>query len=1021
MVIGNSCYIGNVHLNTTTSEPEEWVMMPQQGPIAFLASIDIGLRNWLAMYTRGWYESFSQVNYGKGIGEHMKYTGQNVMQGGNLVNLNTVHTFTLQGDPTLVLNSFPLPDYSVKAENIFFDPAEVSAAVDSFDVKVVIENIGKAVHGSFVVQLERNAPLLGGPQIFAQTVTDLFSRDTIVFTVPTQAFAGGHGLNTFTVKVDLEPDEIPELDDAINNQTNTQLFIRSGDLVPVYPYDFAIVPEPVQELKASTGDPLAPLNTYHFQIDTTDLFNSPILETTTVQAPGGVVSWQPQNIFSINSSQDSTVFFWRCGLPDSTSGEMNWYERSFQYIEGKHGWGQAHYFQFKDNDYAGVVYDRPNREFDFFTGQRNLIADVAGNATGEAGYATKWSIGLQPIDYGTGCAQIPAWMVAVVDPLTFEPWWTYHPLQNPDGIDFGNANNSTACRNRQEGFFVFPMNDPASQAGMVNMLNTIPDGHHILIYTYRYLQKDSIQQYAPGLIAALEGIGMPDFDALADSVPFAMYVQKGDPSSYEDEIGSSLTSNISLSVWVDASTDQGFITAGAAGPAMQWHHLYWRDVEQGTDSTVIILQGLPADGGAAVNLYELQGTQDSLDISGISAIEYPHLRLRGHFFDLNNPTPDPSQIDRWQLLSTPAPECAIHPPLGYGSGIEGLAQGQDAWLAVAVQNISEFNMDSLLMTAWVVDANNIRTRIHYEVKQPLPSGAHLIDTIHFSTLGLGGTTTLIVEANPIDTITGEYHQLEQYHFNNLLHVRFDIDQDMINPLLDVTFDGRHILDGDIVSARPEIVITLDDENTVLLMDSPSDTANFKVYLTPPNGGIARLYFRDGNGNENMQFIPADGPENVAKIHWRPVFTVDGKYQLAVEATDQSANHSGDQRYSINFEVITRPTITEILNYPNPFTTNTRFVFTLTGHQVPTQMKIQILTVTGRVVREIGMHELGIIRVGRNITDFAWDGTDQFGDRLARGVYLYRVLAKLNGEDIEYRETSAGQYFNKGFGKMYLLK
>src|SRR5690606_31309709 len=163
VVIGNSCYIGNVHLNTTTSEPEEWVMMPQKGPIAFLASIDIGLANWLAMYTRGWYESFSQVNYGKGIGEHMKYTGQNVMQGGNLVNLNTVHTFTLQGDPTLVLNSFPLPDYSVKAENIFFDPAEVSAAVDSFDVKVVIENIGKAVHGSFIVQLERNAPLLGGP------------------------------------------------------------------------------------------------------------------------------------------------------------------------------------------------------------------------------------------------------------------------------------------------------------------------------------------------------------------------------------------------------------------------------------------------------------------------------------------------------------------------------------------------------------------------------------------------------------------------------------------------------------------------------------------------------------------------------------------------------------------------------------------------------------------------------------------------------------------------------------------
>ena len=85
------------------------------------------------------------------------------------------------------------------------------------------------------------------------------------------------------------------------------------------------------------------------------------------------------------------------------------------------------------------------------------------------------------------------------------------------------------------------------------------------------------------------------------------------------------------------------------------------------------------------------------------------------------------------------------------------------------------------------------------------------------------------------------------------------------------------------------------------------------------------------------------------------------------------------------------------------------------------MKIQILTVTGRVIREVGMHELGPIRVGRNMTEFAWDGTDEFGDKLARGVYLYRVIAKLHGEDIEYRETSASSYFSKGFGKMYLLR
>ncbi len=238
-------------------------------------------------------------------------------------------------------------------------------------------------------------------------------------------------------------------------------------------------------------------------------------------------------------------------------------------------------------------------------------------------------------------------------------------------------------------------------------------------------------------------------------------------------------------------------------------------------------------------------------------------------------------------------------------------------------------------------------------------------------------------------------------------------------MLDVTFDGLHILDGDVVSARPEILVNLDDENTTLLLDSPGDTVHFKVFLTDPSNVTRRIYFREGT-LDIMQFIPANGPSNISKIMYRPVFGLDGNYTLTVQASDISRNQSGDNDYKVSFEVINKPTITEVLNYPNPFTTSTRFVFTLTGQQPPTYMKIQIMTVSGRVVREIDMSELGPVRVGRNISEFAWDGTDQFGDKLARGVYLYHVVAKLNGETIEYRSTGASGFFEKGIGKMYLL-
>jgi flagellar hook assembly protein FlgD len=111
-----------------------------------------------------------------------------------------------------------------------------------------------------------------------------------------------------------------------------------------------------------------------------------------------------------------------------------------------------------------------------------------------------------------------------------------------------------------------------------------------------------------------------------------------------------------------------------------------------------------------------------------------------------------------------------------------------------------------------------------------------------------------------------------------------------------------------------------------------------------------------------------------------------------------------------------------LNYPNPFSTSTKFVFVLTGNEVPDHMKIRIMTVSGKVVREIMRNELGNIHIGRNITDYAWDGRDEFGDRLANGVYLYKVYTDFsNGTDIEHRGTEADPFFKKGWGKMYLMR
>jgi hypothetical protein len=287
--------------------------------------------------------------------------------------------------------------------------------------------------------------------------------------------------------------------------------------------------------------------------------------------------------------------------------------------------------------------------------------------------------------------------------------------------------------------------------------------------------------------------------------------------------------------------------------------------------------------------------------------------------------------------------------------------------------------------------------------------------------------TLYVDFNP------DNDQMEQFHYNNFLYKNFYVKPDKVNPLMDVTFDGIHILNRDIVSAKPHIQIKITDEAKYLLLNDTSLVKTIEVKYPDANGTVRKFNF----GTDTLRFVPANGSsDNTATIDFSPYFpqilnsngqplNADGdEYELTIKATDRSGNKAGLAEYRVAFVVINKPMISNLFNYPNPFTTSTAFVFTITGSEIPQNMKIQILTVTGKVVREITKEELGPLNIGRNITEFKWNGTDQFGQRLANGVYLYRVVTTLNGKKMEKYKAEGDdtdRFFNRGYGKMYLMR
>lgn len=88
-------------------------------------------------------------------------------------------------------------------------------------------------------------------------------------------------------------------------------------------------------------------------------------------------------------------------------------------------------------------------------------------------------------------------------------------------------------------------------------------------------------------------------------------------------------------------------------------------------------------------------------------------------------------------------------------------------------------------------------------------------------------------------------------------------------------------------------------------------------------------------------------------------------------------------------------IRQILNYPNPFTTFTTFHFDHNKAGLPLSVMIQIFTVSGKLLKTL---ESDVVNSGNHFDNLSWDGKDDYGDHIAKGVYVYKVKVKAGSGD-----------------------
>ena len=208
-------------------------------------------------------------------------------------------------------------------------------------------------------------------------------------------------------------------------------------------------------------------------------------------------------------------------------------------------------------------------------------------------------------------------------------------------------------------------------------------------------------------------------------------------------------------------------------------------------------------------------------------------------------------------------------------------------------------------------------------------------------------------------------------------VNENADEDNTGPEIELFMNDESFINGGITNENPNLIVKLFDENGINTSSGVGHDIIATIDANQENSYVLNEYYQanvDDFQNGTINFPLTD--------------LSPGIHTLTLKAWDVYNNSSESQ---IEFKVFDEDqdlVIENVLNYPNPFVNYTEFWFNHNSSG-PLNVTIQVYTVSGKLVKTI----LGATESFGNNSfsrDFYWDGKDDFGDNLAKGVYIYKL-------------------------------
>lgn len=437
-----------------------------------------------------------------------------------------------------------------------------------------------------------------------------------------------------------------------------------------------------------------------------------------------------------------------------------------------------------------------------------------------------------------------------------------------------------------------------------------------------------------------------------------------------------------------AEVSDTLITLGTSGLAVtpftavaeRYAYVRWSGgtVPAGSDINFTIL-GQRKDDSRIERLTTFRASRTSeQDISSIDARVYSRVAVEARFERTSSGTESPS-LGTLSVAYRPAPEYTVEALEIEPDTVE---EGYPAAVSYRVRNLLCFEgegVETALLRSYLGGVDTIASR---SINLAGNSAVYIRDSMR--TVGYDGVVIIRAIVNPFD------RRNEQLSTNNGIEGRLLVVSDTADPILDVLFDNKHIINGDFVSDEVEIQMRLLDASPIRLSDSLSISAVLRhaksldqpvtlAAVNPPMDFTTRYELMPTG---ELQAVLTATPKKPLK---------PGDYSLTVYAQDASGNTA--DTVELRFKVATNNGIQQVMNYPNPFTTHTDFTFVLRGNTSGAQVKVHVYTIGGRKIRTLTPSTL---RTGINFVP--WDGRDENGNEVANGSYPYRVVVTARSAD-----------------------